>query len=59
MIPRVRRQRILEFNNRVQTKPTSISVITEWNLGLDQEMVRIDGYRIKPEFLRFADREAE
>lgn len=55
MIPKIRRQRILDFNNRVQTKPTSIGVITEWNLGLDREMVRIDGYRIGPEFLRFAD----
>lgn len=55
MIPRTRRQRISDFNKRVQTKPTSIGVFNEWNLGLDREMVRVDGYRIGPEFLRFAD----
>lgn len=59
MIPKIRRQRILEFNNRVQTMPTSVGVFTEWNIGLDREMVRFDGYRIGPEFLRFADQERQ
>lgn len=57
MMPRIRRQRILDFNKRVQTKPTSIGVINEWNLGLDREMVRFDGYRIAAQSLRFADQQ--
>lgn len=55
MIPRMRRQRILAFNNRVQTTPKSISVIKEWDLELDHDMVKIDGYRINPEILRFGN----
>lgn len=56
MVPRIRRQRILEFNKRVQSTPKSISVIKEWNLGLDRDMVTIDGYRINPELLRFGNK---
>lgn len=59
MIPRTRRQRIMDFNKRVQTKPTSIGVINEWNLGLEREMVGFDGYRIPAQFLRFADQQQQ
>lgn len=56
MVPRLRRQRILAFNNRVQYTPKSISVIKEWDLGLDRDLVTIDGYRINPEILRFGNK---
>lgn len=56
MIPRMRRQRILTFNNRIQNTTKSISVIKEWDLGLDRDMVTIDGYRINSEILRFGNK---
>lgn len=56
MVPNTRISRILDYNRRIQTTNNSIEVIREWNLGLDRDLVRIDGRRINAETLFFGQR---
>lgn len=55
MVPRTRKERILAYNHRLQTTEKSMEVIHDWNLQLDRQLVQINGWRIKPETLRFGN----
>ncbi|XP_055323225.1 protein aubergine-like [Sitodiplosis mosellana] len=53
MVPRVRKERLLAYNNRVRTTEKSISVLREWNLDLDPRLVDVEGHKLAPERLLF------
>lgn len=55
MIPRTRKQRLLEYNTRVRQTQESIDVLTEWNLGLDRNLIEFEGHKLKPERLLFGE----
>lgn len=54
MIPRTRKQRLLDYNSRVRNTAKSVQVLEEWNLQLDKNLIEFDGHRLKPERLLFA-----
>lgn len=56
MIPRTRKERILAYNNRVRSTPESIEVIKQWNLGLENQLLDVEGHRLKAETLIFGNR---
>lgn len=53
MVPRIRKDRLLAYNNRVRTTADSISVLREWNLDLDSRLVDVEGHKLQPEKLLF------
>lgn len=53
MVPRVRQQRLLDYNRRVQDTKESIDVLREWNLDLDRKLVDVEGHRLAAERLLF------
>lgn len=55
MIPRTRRQRLLDYNKRVRSTPESIAVMKEWNLDLDSKLIEFEGHRLKAERLLFGE----
>lgn len=55
MIPRTRKQRLLDYNKRVHGTADSIKVLNEWNLDLDRKLVEVEGHRLKPEQLLFGE----
>lgn len=55
MIPRTRRQRLLDYNTRVRNTKESMDVLTEWNLGLDPKLIEFEGHRLKAERLLFGE----
>lgn len=55
MVPRVRKERLLAYNQRVRTTPESIQVVKEWKLDLDPRLVDVEGHKLAPERLLFAD----
>lgn len=56
MIPRTRKDRIMAYNNRVRGTQESMDVITQWNLGLQNRLLEVDGHRLKAETLIFGNR---
>lgn len=56
MMPRNRKERILAYNNRVRSTKESMDVIREWNLGLQSELLAVDGHRMPAEILTFGNR---
>lgn len=55
MIPRTRKQRLLDYNKRVHSTPESIAVMKEWNLDLDRNLIEFEGHRLKAERLLFGE----
>lgn len=55
MVPRVRKQRLLDYNRRVHNTKDSIDVMKEWNLNLERNLIEFEGHRLKPERLLFGD----
>lgn len=55
MIPRTRKQRLLDYNNRVRNTTKSMQVLEEWNLQLDRKLIEFEGHRLKPERLLFGN----
>lgn len=53
MVPRTRRERLLAYNKRVQQTPDSSQVLQEWHLKLDNQLVEVEGHRLKNETLLF------
>lgn len=53
MVPRVRKERLLAYNNRVRTTADSINVLREWNLDLDSRLVDVEGHKLQAEKLLF------
>lgn len=53
MNPRTRKDRIVAYNNRVRSTPESMNVITQWNLGLQNRLLEVEGHRLKAETLVF------
>lgn len=45
--PAARIERLLKFNQRLQNTPDSLRQLTDWNLGLSPELVKIPA-RILP-----------
>lgn len=55
MNPRIRKERILAYNRRVQGTTESIKVFDEWGLELKKNLVDVDGCLLKAEILRFGN----
>lgn len=57
MVPRTRKERLIAYNRRIQDTNDSISVLKEWNLGLDHSLVQFEGHKLRPETLLFSGKE--
>lgn len=55
MVPRTRKQRLLDYNHRIRNTQESMQVVREWDLDLDPKLIEFDGHRLKPERLLFAE----
>lgn len=53
MEPRIRRQRLLDFNNRIQSSNENSKIREEWGLKVQRDLVKVNAYCIKPEILTF------
>lgn len=55
MDPRLRRQRLLDFYNRIQSSDENRKIIEEWGLQIQPHLVEVDAYCFNPEKLTFGD----
>lgn len=55
MEPRIRRQRLLDFNNRIQSSNENSKIREEWGLKVQRDLVKVNAYCIKPEILIFGE----
>lgn len=55
MEPRIRRQRLLDFNNRIQNSDENARIREEWGLEIQRELVQVNAYCINPETLTFGE----
>lgn len=55
MAPHIRRQRLIEFNNRIQRSEENARIKEEWGLEVQRELVKINAYCISRETIQFAD----
>lgn len=55
MNARVKKDRLLAFNRRIQDTEASRIVFNEWELELDQELIKISGVRLNAERLDFGN----
>lgn len=53
MEPRTRRQRLLDFYNRIQKSEENAKIKDEWGLQIQPNLVRVNAYCIDPETLTF------
>lgn len=53
MVPRIRQERLLAYNNRIRGAKESMQVLQEWELDLDRQLVQFEGHRLRPETLFF------
>lgn len=53
MNARVKIDRLMTFNERIQQTPESQAVFEDWKLRLAGELVTIDGIRMVPERVHF------
>lgn len=53
MVPRIRKERLLAYNNRIRDTEESMRVLQEWELDLDRQLVQFEGHRLKNEILLF------
>ena len=53
--PRERMQRLLQFNRRIATTPTSSDVLKEFKMDLDKNLVEINGRLLNPEAIVFGN----
>lgn len=53
MNARVKKDRLLAYNRRIQDTPNSRAVFNEWELEVDSQLVKIEGIHLKPERLEF------
>lgn len=55
MEPRVRRQRLLDFYNRIQSSEENAKIKEEWGLQIQPNLVKVNAYCIPPETLTFGE----
>lgn len=55
MDPRLRRQRLLDFYNRIQSSDENKKIIDEWGLQIQPNLVKVEAYCFNPEKLTFGD----
>lgn len=55
LAPGDRVNKLLTFNKRLRTTPESQSVLDEWNLKLEEQMVELPGRKLSPETLVFGN----
>lgn len=53
MNPSRRIDRLRTFNQRLQTTPESVKVLTDWNMKLDEKLVEVQGRLIAPQKIVF------
>lgn len=53
MNPSRRLDRLRTFNQRLQTTPESVKVLTDWNMKLDEKLVEVQGRLIAPQKIVF------
>ena len=51
--PDARMERLMIFNNRVQTTPASVNVLRNWNMELNNELVTFNGRALPQETIKF------
>ncbi|XP_055301772.1 protein piwi-like [Sitodiplosis mosellana] len=56
MEPRLRRQRLLDFYNRIQSSEDNKKIKEEWGLQIQPDLVQINAYCLKAETLTFGDK---
>lgn len=55
MDPRVRKQRLIDFNNRIQQSDEHRRIGEEFGLQVQRNLIEIDAHRIPQRTLIFAD----
>lgn len=55
MAPHKRIESILNYNRRLSTTQDSQAVLKEWELGLEQRLVEVNGHLLQPETLVFGN----
>ena len=55
MDPQLRRRRLLDFYNRIQSSDENKKIIDEWGLQIQPNLVQVDAYCFNPETLTFGD----
>lgn len=55
--PESRTKALLKFNNRIQSTPESVQVLSEWSMGLDRELVKVEGRELPRETILFGQQE--
>lgn len=51
--PENRKKALVRFNNRIQSNTQSMTVLKEWKMELDKELVKIPGRELPPEPIIF------
>lgn len=54
MVPRIRRERLIEFNKRIQRSAENAKIKEEFGLEVEQDLVRVNAHCIGAETLTFA-----
>lgn len=57
MNPRTRRERLLAFNDRIQTSSENDKIKEEWGLEIQRDLVKVNAYCINAEMLTFGEDE--
>lgn len=55
MVPRIRKQRLLDYNKRVRETEKSMEVLREWNLSIQPKLIDVEGHKLKAEQLLFGN----
>lgn len=55
MAPSIRRQRLLDFNRRIQNSDENQRIIDEWGLELKRDIVQVDAHQLPAVNLYFAN----
>lgn len=53
LAPAARINKLLAFNNRLQTTEDSMANLKEWNFGLDKSLVQVNGRTLPNESIYF------
>lgn len=54
MDPRVRRDRLIAFYNRIQRSKENAKITEEWGLQIQPNLITVHAYCLNPEILTFA-----
>lgn len=56
MAPHTRRERLIDFNRRIQSSEENAKIRAEFGLEVEQDLVKVDAYCIQGERLFFGNK---